>query len=122
MLLARCFFLFRFDGLLSRSPLPFGTFTSLQIKAFCRIRRQSTRLPITPDSLSLPAADSIAKFGFGSPFQSRYVSGGLLFLKPLGTFSTMILKSLPVNTIYGRNVPFPQSLFSLFRISYSARL
>ena len=88
-LLARCCFASKFDRLLPRSPLPFGTFTSLQIKAFYRIRRPSTRLPTSPDSLSLPAAVSIAKSGFGSPFQSRYVSGGLLFLKPLGTFFTM---------------------------------
>jgi hypothetical protein len=30
-------------------------------------------------------------------FPVRYVSGGLLFLKPLGTFINMILKSVSVN-------------------------
>ena len=78
-LLARCCFASRFDRLPPRSPLPFGTFTSLWIKAFYRIRRHSTRLPNSPDFLSLPAAVSITRLGFGSPFQDRYVSGDLLF-------------------------------------------
>jgi hypothetical protein len=32
-------------------------------------------------------------------FQVRYVSGGLLFLKPLGTFLTMLPKPCGVNEI-----------------------
>jgi len=37
-------------------PLPFGNFTSLGIKAFCRISNLSARLPNPPDLPSLPAA------------------------------------------------------------------
>jgi len=39
----------------------------------------------------------LISFGFGSTFQVRYVSGGSLFLKPLGTFFTMLRAALPVN-------------------------
>ena len=77
-LLARCSFPFRFDQPLSRSPLPFGIFTSLRIKAFNRFGYQSTRLPNTPDLRLLPTAVSITRFGCGSSFADRYVSGGLL--------------------------------------------
>ena len=80
-------------------PLPSRTFASFGIKAFNSARCLPVHLANPPDSLSLPAAASIAKFGFGSPFQSRYVSGGLLFLKPLGTSSTMLPKSLCVNPL-----------------------
>jgi len=71
-------------------PLPFRTLTSLQIKAFsyspirwlaCRIRPISSRSP-------LPL--SFKRIGCGSSFLVRYASGGLLFLKPLGTSFTML--------------------------------
>ena len=77
---------------LLRPPLPFGILTSLWIKAFCRTRCRSVRLPVTPDLLSLPASLFLSLVGgSGSMFQVRYVSGGLLFLKPLGTLITMLL-------------------------------
>ena len=57
----------------------------------------AARLPNSPDFLSLPAAGSISRVGCGSPFLARYVSGGLLFLKPLGTFFTMPLTPCFVN-------------------------
>ena len=62
-----------------RPPLPLRTVTSLRIKAFCRTCRSSTRLPISPDLRSLPAAVSIASYDCGSTFPVRYVLGGLLF-------------------------------------------
>jgi hypothetical protein len=78
------------DQPLLRPPLPFGIVTSLGIKAFCRARCQSVRLPVAPDFLSLPASVFLLLVvGSGSMFQVRYVSGGLLFLKPLGTSLTM---------------------------------
>jgi hypothetical protein len=47
--------------------------------------RDSARFPLAPRSLmSLSSAN-----GHGSSFQVRYVLAGLLFLKPLGTFSNM---------------------------------
>ncbi len=70
-------------------PLPIGTFTSLRIKAFSGrpASRPADRIrPIT--SRSPPP--SFFNFGCGSSFLARYVSVGLLFLKPLGTFFTML--------------------------------
>jgi hypothetical protein len=55
-LLARCSFHRWLELLLFQSPLPFGTFTSLRIKAFNWSGRRSVRLPNPPDLLSLPAA------------------------------------------------------------------
>ena len=72
------------------SPLPSGTFTSLGIKAFNRVCCLPVRLTNPPDFLSLPAARSNESLGCGSSFQVRYVSIGLLFLKPLGTSFTML--------------------------------
>ena len=72
------------------SPLPSGIFTSLGIKAFNRVCCLPVRLTNPPDFLSLPAARSNESLGCGSSFQVRYVSAGLLFLKPLGTSFTML--------------------------------
>ena len=78
---------------LLRPPLPFGILTSLGIKAFCRFRCRSVHLPVTPDFPSLPAPVFLLLVGgSGSKLQVRYVSGGLLFLKPLGTIITMLLE------------------------------
>jgi hypothetical protein len=88
------------DQPLLRPPLPFGIITSLWIKAFSQIRCRSVRLPVTPDFLSLPASVFLSLVGeSGSMFQVRYVSGGLLFLKPLGTLITMLLVLIFVNRI-----------------------
>jgi hypothetical protein len=89
-------------------PLPFGTFRSLPIKAFRSTATDPVRLPDSPDLLSLPAAPSIASLGRGSTFQVRYVSGGLLFLKPLGTFSTMIPLRSSVNIFWRITGAFQQ--------------
>jgi hypothetical protein len=59
-LLARCSSILPLDWPLLRSPLPFGAFTPLRIKAFYRSRCLSARLPNPPDSLSLPAAGSFS--------------------------------------------------------------
>ena len=75
-LLARCLSACWLDQPLPLPPLPFGTFTSLRIKAFNSFRCSSARLPTTPDLLSLPAAGSISRVGHGSTFLVRYVSGG----------------------------------------------
>jgi hypothetical protein len=80
-----------------RSPLPSGTFTSLGIKAFNRVCCLPVRLTNSPDFLSLPAARPGESLGCGSSFQVRYVSAGLLFLKPLGTSFTMLPPRVYVN-------------------------
>jgi hypothetical protein len=59
--------------------------------------RRSVRLPAPPDFLSLPASRSISRLGIGSSFLVRYVSGGSLFLKPLGTSFTMRPLAFEVN-------------------------
>ena len=41
--------------------------------------------------------------GYGSTFLDRYVSGDLLFLKPLGTFFTIYLSPFFVNAFRVRN-------------------
>ena len=84
----------RLARLLPLPPLPSGTFASLGIEAFNRFRRLTAHLPNPPDCLSLHAAGSISRVGCGSPFLARYVSGGLLFLKPLGTSINMPPNSL----------------------------
>jgi hypothetical protein len=103
-----------------RSPLPSGTFTSLGIKAFNRLCCLPVHLTNPPDFLSLPAARPNKSWGRGSPFQVRYVSAGLLFLKPLGTFFTMLPMCICVNEFRSKLGPFPQHLYSLFSIIYSA--
>jgi len=109
---SRCSASARLDWLLPRSPLPFGTFTSLRIEAFNRIGHHSVRLPNPPDFQSLPEASSISRFDFGSSFLIRYVSGGLLFLKPLGTSFTMRSKLSSVNTVCARKTGF-STIFSI---------
>ncbi|HEY9139740.1 MAG TPA: hypothetical protein VIN93_02560, partial [Bryobacteraceae bacterium] len=58
--------------------------------------------------------------GYGSPFPVRYVSGGLLFLKPLGTFINMNPPEVFVNLFLYCNSLFPQVLFTLFLCGYKA--
>ena len=84
---------------------------------------QPVSLPVGPPSESArfplaPRCQSFFKCGYGSPFLVRYVSGGLLFLKPLGTFFTMLPKTFAVNAFLRVRRPFPQHLFVLFRIGY----
>ena len=117
--LARCTSTTRFGLPRLRSPLPSGIFTSLGIKAFNRLCCLPVHLTNPPDFLSLPAARPNKSWGCGSSFQVRYVSVGLLFLKPLGTFFTMLPMCFSVNAFLGELAPFPQPLFDLFRISYS---
>jgi hypothetical protein len=118
MLLARCKTADQLHRRLVRLPLPFGTLTSLRIKAFHRIRNRSARLPNPPDPLSLPAAGSISRVGYGSSFQVRYVSGGLLFLKPLGTLFTMLSMPVLVNAFCAQTWCFQQEIFGAFSMRY----
>jgi hypothetical protein len=60
---------------------------SAALRLTFRIRPISSRSP----------PPSISRVGCGSPFLDRYVSGGLLFLKPLGTLFTMIPSPFFVN-------------------------
>ena len=94
---ARCTSTTRFGLPRLRSPLPSGTFASLGIKAFNRVCCLPVHLTNPPDFLSLPAARPGESWGCGSSFQVRYVSAGLLFLKPLGTSFTMPRNSDLVN-------------------------
>src|SRR5450631_3917176 len=94
---ARCTSTTRFGLPRQRSPLPSGIVTSLGIKAFNRVCCLPVHLTNPPDFLSLPAARPNERLGCGSSFQVRYVSAGLLFLKPLGTFFTMLPIATSVN-------------------------
>jgi hypothetical protein len=115
---ARCTSTTRFGLPRLRSPLPSGIFTSLGIKAFNRLCCLPVHLANPPDFLSLPAARPNKSLGCGSSFQVRYVSAGLLFLKPLGTFFTMLPAWVSVNAFLSEIASFPQALFDLFRVSY----
>ena len=61
------------------SPLPFGGSRPRRIKAFNPIWLRKARLPTTPDCPSLPATVLFNSVDCGSPFRTRYVSGGPLF-------------------------------------------
>ena len=111
---ARCTSTPRFGLPRPQSPLPSGTFTSLGIKAFNRVCCLPVHLTNPPDFPSLPAARSNESLGCGSSFQVRYVSAGLLFLKPLGTSFTMLPPEVYVNAFRCETIPFPQYLFNLF--------
>src|ERR1035437_5745598 len=111
--LARCTSTTRFGLPRLRSPLPSGIFPSLGIKAFNRLCRLPVHLTNPPDFLSLPAARPNKSWGCGSSFQVRYVSAGLLFLKPLGTFFTMLPMCVSVNAFLGEMAPFPPPLFDI---------
>src|SRR4051794_13590649 len=62
------------------------------------------RCPITPRR-----PPSITSCGCGSTFPARYASGGLLFLKPLGTSFTMIPESDFVNLFVHQTSWFPHN-------------
>ena len=106
--LARCTSTTRFGLPRPQSPLPSGTFASLGIKAFNRVCCLPVHLTNPPDFLSLPAARPNKSLGCGSPFQVRYVSAGLLFLKPLGTSLTMLPNLDSVNPFCTLQSLFPQ--------------
>jgi hypothetical protein len=95
---ARCTSSSRFGLPRPLPPLPFRIFGSLRIKAFSDVCCLPVRLANPPDLPSLPDALTFNGVGFGSSFRVRYVSAGLLFLKPLGTFFTMLPKAKTVNT------------------------
>jgi hypothetical protein len=88
--------------------LPFGSKRSAG-PAACRLAFRTR-----PISLRSPPPVSIASFGCGSTFQARYVSGGLLFLKPLGTFLTMLPNRFSVNDFCWTWCCFPQNICILF--------
>jgi hypothetical protein len=69
-----------------------------------------------PDFLSLPAARPNKSLSCGSSFQVRYVSAGLLFLKPLGTFFTMLPIRFSVNVFWHGIGSFPQYCYLLVSI------
>lgn len=73
------------------SPLPLRGFRPLRIKAFNPARSRKAHLPDPPDCPSLPITALFCRRRCGSSFQARYVSGGPLFLKPLGTSLIMHL-------------------------------
>ena len=83
----------------AQSPLPFRIFTSLWIKAFNHASADWPAFRFRPISSRSPFPALLLDTELGSSFQVRYVPGGLLFLKPLGTSFTMPPKCTSVNTI-----------------------
>src|SRR5215471_5762639 len=100
-------------GGLPGSNSPSGLLTPFGSRPKTRSHHQSARLPNPPDLLSLPSVAPIARSSTGSSLQVRYISGGLLFLKPLGTFSTLRQILLSVNCFGDMNSCFQQDLSPL---------
>ena len=73
---------------------------------------------IRPISARSPQPFLLLDGGYGSSSTVRYVSGGLLFLKPLGTTITMLPCKEPVNKYLVRRRTFQQDITIVFRISY----
>jgi hypothetical protein len=115
--MARCTSPTRYGLPRLRSPLPSGIFAALGIKAFNRVCCLPVHLTNPPDFLSLPAARPGKSWGCGSSFQARYVSAGLLFLKPLGTVLTMLPAGFYVNIFRSKMTTFPQYLFGFVSIT-----
>jgi len=82
-----------------QSPLPFRTFTSLRIKAFNCVATDWPAFRFRPISSRSPFPGLLLSAESGSSFQVRYVPGGSLFLKPLGTSFTMLPVCKFVNSI-----------------------
>ena len=81
------------------------------------VRRPAFRtrpIPLAPHSRFLSLGT-----GCGSSFLVRYVSGGLLFLQPLGTFFTMRREPFLVKWFLVLLTTFPQHLSLVFRDSYT---
>jgi hypothetical protein len=115
----RCRFRDQLPEPLPQLPLPFGTFTSLRIKAFRWLAARRPTFRLRPISVRSPKPSTISlALGPGSSFPVRYVSGGLLFLKPLGTSFTMPSNPIYVNRFVFFMAIFPQDLFIVFLDSY----
>lgn len=94
------------------SAPPHGLFLPRGIKTFYRFVDGSVHLPKPPDLHSLPAPFFLLlAFGNGSPLLVRYIFGGWLLLKPLGTFPTMRSKQIPVKKFGERKLCFHQPFF-----------
>ena len=92
---SRCLFASSLTGSARRFHSPSGLYPS-------RSKRSAAFGPVSPpsgspDFQSLPVPTLSLGGRSGSSFLVRYVPGGLLFLKPLGTFPTMRRKRLEVN-------------------------
>ena len=94
---ARCTSIIRFDWPRSPSPLPFGTFTSLRIKAFNGVCCLPVRLANTPDYPSLPAALFFFKYGLRitvpDPLRLRQLCCSLNLLEPSSICSRCRIRS-----------------------------
>jgi hypothetical protein len=83
-------------------------------------------LPGPPSELArfpfAPRCCSVSSLSNGSPFQVRYASVGSLFLKPLGTFFTMIPIGDFVNRFLRFARVFQQDISCLFSDVYEGVL
>jgi hypothetical protein len=108
-----------------RSARPAARPISTPPRGFSAPPDQSVRLVTRPSGPPSESARSsfaprsrLFLISCGSSFPNRYVSGGLLFLKPLGTFFTMRSVTSTVNHRIASGRPFQQLLSRLFRTSY----
>ena len=96
----RCGVAVRFRRPRLQLQLPLGNVTSLRINASAAFAACQPAFQDCPISVRSPQPLSITRFGCGSSFPARYCPVGLLFLKPLGTNSTMRLEGLFRQRIY----------------------
>jgi hypothetical protein len=101
-----------------RISTPLRGFHPIRLKAFNPTRPRKARLPGRPDHPSLPAPALFYRRRHGSSFRVRYLSGGPLFLKPLGTSLIMHPGNNRVNVKLVRIITFPQEKHSMLPISY----
>lgn len=94
-----------------QSPLPFGNFWLPGDRSVRLVTRPSGPPSRGARFRSLPAARCFQR-NHGSSFPIRYAPGGLLFLKPLGTFLTMNPRALSGQSIFCTRAPFSTSSFS----------
>jgi hypothetical protein len=116
---------------LSRSAPPTSSPTSTPLQDFYVLPDQSVQQDSQPAGPPSELARSpfaprsrlsiTRNLGYGSTFQVRYVSGGLLFLKPLGTFLNMLPIEFCVNNFVIRMSDFPQKISHLFLVGYGGR-
>ena len=97
-----------------RPPLPFGTVTSFRIKAFRRTAacQPAFRFRPIPFRSPLPLL-LLVRLRINVP--GSLLSGGLLFLKPLGTSLTMLPMPRSGQRFLMRNRGFPQFICRLFQ-------
>ena len=117
----RCSFLDQLDLPRPRPPLPFRTVRSLGSKRSAGPAAVQPAFRFRPISVRSPLPVSITSYDCGSMFPVRYVLGGLLFLKPLGTFINMLPNLLRGQSILCSPAQFSSTFTGPIFLVFGAR-